>query len=153
MCDGRDRLDVLVARIGECQGDRAHERAVAVVPFVCAAKALVERSSRRSADVEQAVHGIGALAVPAAKPRADIFCVHTTQLAVAVADGKRHRCVVRPRSRGLVVRAVAHHARAAKRPPRAKLIRHAERIGHCLSVDAIAQRSRHGASQLVVSAR
>ena len=137
MRDRGDGAHLVVGSVGERERDRAHERAVAVVPLPRKAAPALERPSRGVADVEEAVDRVGALAVPPHEAPADVIDVNAPQFAVAVTDGERHRRVIAPRARRLIVAAVADHARAAERAPRTELVRNAQRVGYRLAVDAV----------------
>ena len=127
------------------QRDRAHERAVAVVPLPRKALPALERLARGVADVEEPVDRVGTLAIPPHEAPADVVDVNAPQLTEAVADRERHRRVVAPRARRLVVAAVADHVRAAERAPRTELVRNAQCVGHRLAVDSVTKRW-HGGS-------
>ena len=123
-----NRAHLVVGRVRKGQRHSAHEGAVAVVAL--AGKAMADAQGRRRyvADVEQAVTGVSVVVVLREELLANVAHVNAPQLAVAVADGKRHRGVVAPRARRLVVRAVARHARARKGAAPHELVRDAERV-------------------------
>ena len=143
MRDRGDGAHLVVGGVGERERDRAHERAVAVVPLPREPVPALERFARGVANVKEPVDGVGALAIPPNEAPADVVDVNAPQLTIAVADRKRHRRVVAPRTRRLVVAAVTDHVRAAERAPRTKLIRDAQRVGHRLAIDAVAKCSYH----------
>ena len=72
-------------------------------------------------------------------PVAVVAHVDAARGADAVAGRERHGGVVAPGAGGLVVRSVPRHARALERASGAELVRHAERVAHGLSVDAVAK--------------
>lgn len=75
------------------------------------------------ADVEEPVDGVGALAVPPHEVPTDVVDVNEPQFTIAVTNRERHRRVVAPRARQLVVTPVTDHVRAAERASRPKLVR------------------------------
>ena len=96
--------------VGERKRDRAHERAVAVVPLPRKAVPALERLASGVADVEEPVDRVDALAIPPHEALTDVVDVNAPQLTVAVADGERHRRIIAPRA------------------PRAELVRNARSL-------------------------
>ena len=96
---------------GACEGkrDRSHERSVAVVTLAREARTTLERKNRGVADIEQPVTGVGIVTVPGNEASPNVVRVNTSELTIAVAYGERHRGVIAPGARRLVVGAVANH--------------------------------------------
>ncbi len=128
-----------MACVREREREDAHEGPVAVVALARTTAPGGERVGGGAADVEEAAHGVRALAVPADEALPHVAHVDAARGADAVAGCERHGGVVAPGAGGLVVRAVPHHARALERAAGAELVRHAERVAHGLAVDAVAK--------------
>ena len=149
--DGGDGAHLVVRRAGEGEREDAHEGPVAVVALARATAPGGERVGGGAADVEEAAHGVRALAVPTDEALPHVANVDAARGTDAVAARERHGGVVTPSAGGLVVRAVPRHARALERAAGAELVRHAEGVAHGLSVDAVAKgggvllRDGHGA--------
>lgn len=70
---------LVVGRIREGEGHRAHKRPVAVIPLPCAAIPLVKGLGARPTDVKEPIHSVGAFPVPPHKAPPNVLGVDVAE--------------------------------------------------------------------------